>query len=130
MNNIPLNKSLIIKPVDKRMRKFELVASYMCQDAVKIPAGFKTDFASIPKIFQFFWKPTGRYGFAALEHDWLYFENKKSRKECDKLFLRAMKRHKVRLITRSLLFLGVRVGGFIAYKKCEKKRDGYTKRNF
>src|SRR4051812_48133804 len=39
---------------------------------VRVPAGFITDFASIPEILWNILPPTGSYGKAAVIHDWLY----------------------------------------------------------
>lgn len=36
-----------------------------------IPAGYRTDFASIPRLFWSILPPHGRYGKAAVVHDWL-----------------------------------------------------------
>ncbi len=38
---------------------------------IEIPKGFVTDFASIPRFFWRFLHPTGRYGSAAIVHDYL-----------------------------------------------------------
>lgn len=40
--------------------------------AIRVPAGFITDFASIPRVFWTLWPPTGDYGKAAVVHDYLY----------------------------------------------------------
>lgn len=40
--------------------------------AIRVPKGFVTDFASIPKVFWSIWAPTGPYGKAAVVHDYLY----------------------------------------------------------
>jgi hypothetical protein len=39
---------------------------------ITIPAGFVTDFASIPRFLWSIYPPTGRYQEAAVVHDWLY----------------------------------------------------------
>ena len=38
---------------------------------VDVPPGYRTDFASIPRIFWRILPPAGRYGKAAVIHDWL-----------------------------------------------------------
>lgn len=68
---------------------------------VEIPLGFLTDGASVPKIFWNIIPPWGRYGQAAIVHDWLcenlYFldeNNQKvpiTRKRCDEILYEAMK---------------------------------------
>lgn len=67
---------------------------------VDVPLGFLTDGASVPKLFWNIIPPWGRYGQAAIVHDWLcenlYFldENDQrvaiSRKECDRTLYEAM----------------------------------------
>jgi len=39
---------------------------------IRVPAGFITDFASIPRALWSFMIPTGKYGKAAVVHDYLY----------------------------------------------------------
>lgn len=38
---------------------------------ITVPAGFSTDFASVPKLAQAIYPPMGYYGNAAVLHDWL-----------------------------------------------------------
>lgn len=38
---------------------------------IDIPPGYRTDFASIPRLFWRILPPVGRYGKAAVIHDWL-----------------------------------------------------------
>lgn len=67
---------------------------------VDVPLGFLTDGASVPKLFWNIIPPWGRYGQAAIVHDWLcenlYFldENDQkvpiTRKECDLTLYEAM----------------------------------------
>jgi len=38
---------------------------------IDVPAGYRTDFASIPRFFWRVLPPFGRYGKAAVIHDWL-----------------------------------------------------------
>lgn len=38
---------------------------------IDVPAGYRTDFASIPRFFHRLLPPAGRYGKAAVIHDWL-----------------------------------------------------------
>ena len=83
-----------------------------------VPAGFVTDFASVPRIF---WRligpPTGygrdaAYGKAAVIHDFLYFTpGTRSRQDCDDVFLEAMTDLGVSKARRTLMHLAVRVGG-------------------
>lgn len=65
------------------------IGSEYSNDKVVIPVGFITDFASVPFIFWWIFPPWGRYGKAAVLHDWLYqrrFENKVRCEICKKVF--------------------------------------------
>jgi len=88
---------------------------------IKIPKGFITDFASVPRIFWSFLPPVGRYIKPAVLHDYLYRYTKFNRKICDNIFLETMRDMKVPLYQRLLLYLGVRIGGWISYRKYEKQ---------
>jgi hypothetical protein len=74
-------------------------------DRIVVPAGFETDFASIPWGLWNLFPPYGRWARAAIIHDFLYatrgtgvFEGRRwitratdyTRKEADKIFLEAM----------------------------------------
>lgn len=78
---------------------------------IKVPTGFVTDFASVPRIFWSIYPPFGRYSKAAVLHDYLYditCEYLYSRKDSDEIFLEAMKAVGVKKFTRSLLYYMVR----------------------
>lgn len=88
---------------------------------IHIPAGFKTDFASIPKIFDdvFGFDPRGKYSLPAIVHDFLYSEHgAQSRKRADKIFLVGMADKQVPKHTRYLMYYTVRAFGhnkFVEY---------------
>lgn len=82
-------------------------------EGVTVPAGFVTDFASVPKILWSIFPPTGWYQRAALLHDYLYVCRvlPASRWEADCAFLRQMRLDGVGARTRWTLFLAVRLFG-------------------
>lgn len=57
---------------------------------IKVPAGYITDFASIPRIFWTIVSPVDEYAKAAVIHDWLHFKGYFSRKITDLIFLEGM----------------------------------------
>ena len=79
---------------------------------IKVPAGFVTDFASIPQIF---WEmglsPNGLYSRAAVIHDFLYWSQGCSRSQSDNVLMIAMKESEVPALKRDAIYEGVRVGG-------------------
>jgi hypothetical protein len=97
-----------------------------------IPKGFKTDFASIPRIFHRLLPKNGLYDPAAVLHDYLYAANgdvalvyhddgeisskrKFSREQCDRIFLEAMESVGVGWLKRKTIFRAVRCGGMFAW---------------
>lgn len=59
-------------------------------EVIDVPVGFKTDFASVPRIFWAILPRWGRYGNAAVIHDYCYWSQTYSRKVSDQIFLEAM----------------------------------------
>ena len=88
---------------------------------ITVPKNFVTDFASVPKFLWSILPPTGRYTKAAVLHDYLYPKECKvdlTRKECDKIFLSAMKILGVKKYTRLVFYRAVRLFGKKHFKKC------------
>ena len=87
---------------------------------IKVPTGFKTDLASVPRIPIIYACFGTRAHHEAVIHDYLYridSSPQTKRKEADKEFLEAMKiRGKSRWV-RWFMYSGVRVGGFNSYHK-------------
>lgn len=84
---------------------------------IRIPVGFVTDFASIPKVF---WSvvgaPWGTYGKAAVLHDYLYATQPCPRARADEIFLEAMSVLGVDEDLRQSIYSAVRLGGAAAWK--------------
>jgi hypothetical protein len=79
---------------------------------ISVPRGFVTDFASIPKaLWSLGLAPHGRYGRAAVIHDYLYWTQGCSREQADNLLMIAMKESQVEAVTRDAIYRGVRIGG-------------------
>lgn len=85
---------------------------------VEVPKGFLTDGASVPRFFWGLIPPWGKYGQAAVLHDWLCEEmgywnygrwEALTRREVDHLFNAAMKELEVPKLTRNAMFNAVRV---------------------
>jgi len=86
-------------------------------DGVTVPAGFVTDFATIrPRILWPILPPWGRYSPAAVIHDWLYLNNGgRTRKAVDDLFLAHMTELGALRWQRTIIYLGIRLGGWVAW---------------
>lgn len=116
---------LIVTPADKQgywiiEKPFRYIPSkHLKINTITIPAGFKTNFASVPRIFRNIIQQWGKHGNAAIVHDYLYTANCKpfvSRKTADKIFLNAMKFSKVGFFKRQLMYRTVRLFGAMNWK--------------
>ena len=91
-------------------------------DHVAVEIGFETDFATIPRIFWIVLPRWGRYGNASVIHDWLYWKQTRPRKEADDIFLEGMGVLEVGAVTRYLIYISVRLFGFIAWYRNQADR--------
>lgn len=107
---------LIISPVDYG-RKRELMANFKYV-GIKVPKGFITDGSSIPRAF---WSiiehPFGQALEASVIHDYLYSRGLFSRKQCDRLFLEAMKELKVSPLKRWTMYQAVKMWAWIGWNR-------------
>ena len=87
-----------------------------------VPAGFVTDFASIPRLFWRVLPPTGSYGKAAVIHDYLYRTGAFTRSICDGIFLEAMCELGVPGWKRRVMFRAVRLFGGSSYQAMARAR--------
>lgn len=99
---------------------------------IKVPAGFITDFASSPPAVWWLIPPWGKYGKAAIIHDYLYQNHRYrsqaqrmsspliklpvTRKYADDIFREAMIVLGVAPWRCSLMYWGVRAFGWLAWK--------------
>nr|DAS31626.1 MAG TPA: Protein of unknown function (DUF1353) [Caudoviricetes sp.] len=110
-------------PIDD---KYWLVNEEYCYQTSKVlvvvPKGFRTDYASVPRIFRNIINSYGKHGRAAVVHDWLYSNQCKidiTREEADKIFLEIMKECGVGSIKRNLMYRMVRLFGASHFRKGE-----------
>lgn len=86
-------------------------------DLVAVPAGFETDFASVPWFLWSLEPPLGDAGKAAVIHDRLYVTQERPRREADRIFREAMAVLQVPAWKRALLWAGVRVFGARSWRR-------------
>lgn len=98
-----------------RLAGYGVDLGYLCR--ITVPQGFRTDFASIPRVLWNLLPPTGSYGLAAVVHDYLYRTyGLCTRKQADDVLWEAMTFLKVGWATKAIIYTGVRVGGHWSYK--------------
>lgn len=89
---------------------------------IEVPEGFVTDFASSP---WWAWQKIpriGTYQFAAVVHDYLYWEHNCEKIEADQILYHAMKEAGVPLEERSAIYAAVRAKGQEAWDENLKLR--------
>lgn len=130
---------LILKFLDtNEAKRFEVVSPFTYYIdrlegdlKVEVPIYFRTDFASVPRVFWRVIPPVGLYGKAAVVHDYLCEKGTAwqkdvsgnwsfyavSRKEADHIFRDAMKVLEVGKVKRNVMFWGVRLYSIFTFKK-------------
>jgi hypothetical protein len=88
--------------------------------ALSVPAGFKTDLASIPQVFWRVLPPVGKYDAAAVVHDFLYQHNGVTRAQADATLSEAMAVLGTPSWQRAIIYAGVRVGGWVVWNRYRK----------
>jgi hypothetical protein len=87
---------------------------------IKVPLGFQTDFASVPRVPVFFTLFGDRAHREAVLHDYLYRTDSipvAERSQADEVFYEAMTERGKGWFVRHAMWLGVRAGGWTAYHK-------------
>jgi Protein of unknown function (DUF1353) len=127
-NMSEFTKPLVVTPLsDGRtwvlMEPFSYdIGSEGSANTVNVPVLFMTDFASVPRPFWSVFPPWGRYGNAAVIHDFLYADQSRPRAEADHIFLQAMTVLKVGRVTRYILFFSVRWFGWLAWRSDRRRK--------
>ena len=91
-------------------------------DVINVDIGFQTDFASVPRPLWVFLPRWGKYGNAAVIHDYLYWEQLRSRKDSDDILLEGMVVLEVSFIKRYAIFWAVRLGGWWAWWRNQARK--------
>lgn len=95
-----------------------------------VQQSFLTDFASVPIPIRSLIPKWGKYGRAAVIHDWLYYEggDQASKKFADKVLLEAMKISGVNWFIRTIIYKAVDWFGIFAWISNQvKKQHGKEK---
>jgi len=90
-----------------------------------VPAGFRTDFATVPRVVTWLIPRFGVYTLAAILHDWLCTQGIRSgavtSRQADGIFRRVMRESGVPVLRRWLMWAGVRWGALAD----ERRRSGW-----
>ena len=84
---------------------------------IDVPAGFDTDYASVPRLPFMFWLLGDRGHAAAVVHDYLYRTAEATRTLADSVFYEALRADGEDMVSSFVMWLGVRAGGHWSYDK-------------
>lgn len=84
---------------------------------VAVPAGFVTDFASVPRLPLAYMLVGGKANAAAALHDWFYSTHMLTRELSDDVFYEAIRALGHSRFTAYMMWLGVRGGGGFFWDK-------------
>ena len=108
---MPFESDVVVREIDDDT--WELVEPVVYQghtDKFTVPAKFQTDFASIPRVFQWLLPKYGRYTKSAILHDFLCEESKVGkfdRDDADGIFRRTMRELGVSFLRRWVMWAAV-----------------------
>jgi hypothetical protein len=107
--------NVVVRRLDDEFWAVEEPLAYRGRrDRFTVPAGFRTDFASVPRVVVWLIPRFGRYTAAAILHDWLVTAGIESgtvtARQADGLFRRVMREQGVPVVRRWLMWAGVRWG--------------------
>lgn len=111
---MPFIGDVVVKPIRPDGRRWELVESFGYQGATEsftVPAGFTTDFASVPRVFVWLLPRYGRWTQAAILHDYLWERARQGtfrKSDADGIFNRAMRELGVPYLRRWAMWAAVR----------------------
>ena len=115
---------LVVIKVGERLWKTYREFSYYLKEPdgekITVPAGFLTDFASVPRPLWVILPPDGLYTQSAVLHDFLYATQILTRKESDDIFLDGMKILGVPFLVRQTIYRAVRMFGWIPWRNHEQ----------
>jgi len=95
---------------------------------VEVEPRFMTDFASVPPIFRSLVSNWGKYGNAAVLHDYLYWKQCCTRKEADNIFKEAMAVFGVKPLRKWVIYLAVSwFGGFAWNGNTRQRENGFNR---
>lgn len=96
--------------------------------SVTVPKGFVCDLASVPRLLWAKYPPTGRYAYAAVVHDYLYWNQTTSKDDADKIIKLAMQDTHTDAATISDFQTGLSIAGWKAWSDNKKAKANGEKR--
>lgn len=96
--------------------------------AVEVPIGFVTDLTSVPRPFWSMLPRDGNYTYAAVIHDYLYWEQTTSREDADDILRLAMQDLEIKNHIIAAIHSAVRLAGGAAWSNNQHQKNAGEKR--
>lgn len=106
-----------------RLKSPLVYQSTLAKQIITVPAGFETDFASVPRLPLAFWLTGNTARAAAAVHDYLYSTGQFKRAMADKVMLEAMAATAVPAWRRHSMYWMVRLFGGAHYTPAPANRQ-------
>ena len=104
-----ISSDVVVRQVGSRSwRLHEPLVYQGATDRFQVPAGFRTDFASVPRALTWLLPASGDYTRAAILHDYLVREAPVDRADADAVFRRAMRELGVSVARRWMMWTAAR----------------------
>ncbi len=95
---------------------------------VTVPAGFVTDFASVPWYARSVINVLGRHSIPAIVHDYLYWEQRCTREEADAILKEAMAEYESSTFDQKVVYYAVTYGAGGAWNEnAQDRKAGYIR---
>jgi len=122
----PLIAELVGRNLWKVYKDFEYhIGTYPSEEIIKVPVGFITNFASVPRIFWSLISPVDNHGKAAVVHDFCYATQYTSKRRCDDIFYEGLRVLNVPKFKAVCMYWAVRIGGWFAWYRWKRKAKNY-----
>lgn len=94
---------------------------------IRVPIGFQTDLASVPRVFRSLIPVVGNQNGPAVVHDWLYVHRRidgraLGRAEADRIFRDLLSAAGVGWTRRTMMYVAVRLGGWAYWSRAAGMR--------
>jgi hypothetical protein len=95
---------------------------------ITVPAGFVTDFASVPWYARWRISVLGKHSIAAIVHDYLYWEQRCTREEADAILREAMDEYGSSSADQTIVYYAVKYGAQSAWdENAADRKKGYIR---
>jgi hypothetical protein len=105
--------------------------NYKKELKIQVQKGFITDFASVPWFLRWLCPTWGKFGYAAIIHDWLYWQQERAKVTkplADQILREGMRVSEVSPIFENIIYYAVKFCGYPAWWQNQIDRENHYER--